>query len=188
VRRRILVLATSTVPTDRLHSTLADQQHEPAGEVEIRVVAPAAAISRLDWLTNAEDDARATAADQAAEVADALPADVEHAVVGDTDPVQAVEDTLRVFSADEIVVLRGPHDEPSWLEDGIADELRERLTIPVSQITVRADGDLRAMPEPPTPRPDPGPLPAPDPQPPNPDPGRPEPLDSSLGKQGLGTG
>lgn len=177
MRRRILVLATSTVPADRLHSTLVGREHEPAGEVEIRVVAPAAEITRLDWLTNAEDDARAAAAGQASEVADALPADVARVSVGDTDPVQAVEDALRVFSADEVVVLRGARDEPSWLEEGVAGELRERLAIPVSQITVRADGDLDAIPEPPTPRPDPGPLPAPDPQPPNPDPGRPEPLD-----------
>ena len=147
------------------------------GEVEIRVVAPAAQISRLDWLTNAEDDARAAAAGQAAEVAGALPAEVADASVGDSDPVQAVEDALRVFAADEVVVLRGPRDEPSWLEEGIVGELRERFAIAVSEITVRADGDLSAVPEPPTPRPDPGPLPAPDPEPPNPDPGRPEPLD-----------
>ena len=176
MRRRILVLATTTVPTDRLHSALADRE-QPPGEVEIRVVAPAAAISRLDWLTNAEDDARAAAADQAAGVADALPADAVDASVGDTDPVLAVEDTLRVFPADEVVVLRGARDEPSWLEEGIEDELRERLAIPVSRLTVRATGDLRVVPEPPTPRPDPGPLPTPDPQPPAPDPGRPEPLD-----------
>lgn len=185
MRRRILVLATSTVPADRLHSTLVGRQHEPPGEVEIRVVAPAADISRLDWLTNAEDDARAAAAGQASGVADALPADVARVSVGDTDPVQAVEDTLRVFPADEVVVLRGARDEPSWLEEGVAGELRERLAIPVSQITVPAGGELGgAIPEPPTPRPDPGPLPPPDPEPPNPDPGRPEPLDTKTSGTG----
>jgi hypothetical protein len=176
VRRRILVLATTTVPTERLHAALADQRRPP-GEVEIRVVAPAADISRLDWLTNAEDDARAAAADQAIEVASALPADDARGSVGDTDPVLAVEDTLRVFAADEVVVLRGPRDESSWLEEGITEELRARLAIPVNQITVRSHHDLQTVPEPPTPRPDPGPLPHPDPQPPDPDPGRPKPLD-----------
>jgi hypothetical protein len=32
------------------------------------VVAPASGISRLDWLTNAEDDARADAAERAGEL------------------------------------------------------------------------------------------------------------------------
>lgn len=134
---KILVLATSSVPADRLGAALADQR-KPT-EVEIRVVAPAAEISRLDWLTNAEDDARAIAAGQAAEVADALPADVSDASVGDADPVQAVEDALRVFPADEVVVLRGPRAETTWLEEGIAGNLRRRLAIPVTQIFVKGD-------------------------------------------------
>jgi hypothetical protein len=175
VSRRILVVATSSIPTDRLRSALAGR--EAPDDVEIRVVAPASRISRLDWLTNAEDDARATAAEQAEDVAEALPEDVEGVETGDSDPLQAVEDALRTFPADEVVILRGPREEATWLEEGFADAVRERFEGPVSQVVVRAGGEAVDFPEPPTPRPDPGPLPPPDPEPPNPDPGRPEPLD-----------
>ena len=173
--RRILVVATSSTPTDRLRSALAGR--DAPDDVEIRVVAPASRISRLDWLTNAEDDARATAAEQAEGVAEALPEDVQGVETGDSDPVQAVEDALRTFPADEVVILRGPREESSWLEEGFADAVREAFRGPVSQVVVRGGGEVVDFREPPVPRPDPGPLSPPDPKPPNPDPGRPQPLD-----------
>lgn len=52
-------------------TTVADESElrdELAGAGEVRVVAPAAKVSRLAWLTGAEDDARAEA-DRAAQSA-----------------------------------------------------------------------------------------------------------------------
>ena len=62
--------------------------------------------SRLQWLTNAEDDARAEAERTAEQVAQATAGEAEHveAEAGDSDPLLAVEDALRTFAADEIVV------------------------------------------------------------------------------------
>ena len=56
--RRLLVVVT----TDVTDATVNEFVRRSAGEdAEVRVVAPAVGISRLDWLTNAEDDARADA-------------------------------------------------------------------------------------------------------------------------------
>ena len=76
------------------------------GDVEVKVVAPAVKQSRLQWLTNAEDDARAEAERTAEKVAQATADEAEHveAEAGDSDPLLAVEDALRTFQADEIVV------------------------------------------------------------------------------------
>jgi hypothetical protein len=52
------------------------------------VVAPASGISRLDWLTNAEDDARADAAERADELAQVAPTDDVESRVGDSDPIK----------------------------------------------------------------------------------------------------
>ena len=62
-------------------------------------------------MTNAEDDARADAAERADELAEAAPTDDVESLVGDSDPMKAIEDALRTFPADELIVVtltRGP--------------------------------------------------------------------------------
>ena len=82
---------------------------------EIRVVAPASDMSALEWLMNDEDDARARAEHMADSTATAVADDAAvEAETGDTDPIQAAEDALRVFAADRILVVFRPQDEASW--------------------------------------------------------------------------
>jgi hypothetical protein len=108
VPRRLLVVATASVPAADLRTSVRAHAGEDA---EMLVVAPASGISRLDWLTNAEDDARADAAERADELAEAAPTDDVESLVGDSDPMKAIEDALRTFPADELIVVtltRGP--------------------------------------------------------------------------------
>lgn len=63
----MLVVATASVPETELRERVRAHAGEDA---EVLVVVPASNISKLDWLTNAEDDARADAAQLAEEVAD----------------------------------------------------------------------------------------------------------------------
>ena len=126
--KRVLVLATVPVPEDVLREALRE-----ADDADIHVVAPASDISRLDWLTNAEDDARFEAAEVAEQTAGEVGADAE---VGDTDPVQALEDALREYPADEVVVAVPEGDDAEWLEDDAGERARERLGVPVRQVTL----------------------------------------------------
>ena len=103
-RKKLLVVATAPVEPGPLR----DAVREHAGQdAEIRVVAPASDVSPLQWLASDEDAAR----DKASEVASEAAATVEpeatrtEAEVGDTDPVQAIEDALRTFPADEVLVV-----------------------------------------------------------------------------------
>jgi hypothetical protein len=130
---RILVVPTSKIGTDEINSAVGARFGENA---EVRVIAPASGISRLDWLTNAEDDARADAADRATEVADALPTNATDAGVGDTDPLQAIEDALRTFDADEVVMIMRTDDEASWLESRAGESASERFAVPVTHLVV----------------------------------------------------
>ncbi len=103
----------------------------------VHVVAPAVRQSRLQWLTNAEDDARAEAQRTAEEVASATEGEAEHveAEAGDSDPLLAVEDALRTFDADEIVVVTRTGDNASWLEEGAAETIAARFPqLPVKTI------------------------------------------------------
>ena len=109
------VLVVTTVAADE-----SELRGELEGAEEIRVVAPAAKISWLDWLTNAEDDARGEAARAAEQVADALGGETRVEVdrtSENTDAAADVADALRTFPADEIVVLTRAGEDASWLED-----------------------------------------------------------------------
>jgi hypothetical protein len=87
---------------------------------EVLVVVPALASMR-ESLTGAVDDRREDAEATAAALESRLPgARVE---VGADDPALAVEDALRVFGADEVLVVGG---------DGMLEAIRERVAIPVS--------------------------------------------------------
>lgn len=98
--------------------------------------APASKISWLDRLTNAEDDARADATERAEATSNELPAEHVAAHVGDVDPLQAIEDALRMFPADEIVVLTAPNEEATWLETGLGENARERFSLPVTDLII----------------------------------------------------
>jgi hypothetical protein len=89
---------------------------------EVLVVVPALASTR-ESLTGAVDDRRGDAEATAAALESRLPgARVE---VGADDPALAVEDALRLFGADEVLVAG---------DDGMLDAIRERVALPVSRV------------------------------------------------------
>lgn len=91
-------------------------------DVEVLVVVPALA-SKTEALTGAVDDRRDDAEATAAALESSLPgARVE---VGADDPALAVEDALRVFGADEVLVAG---------DDAMFEAIRERVALPVSRI------------------------------------------------------
>jgi hypothetical protein len=134
--RRILVVTTVPVPGDRLRAELGARGD---GDVEVRVISPASDVSRLEWLANDEDDARAEAERKAEQTARSADARVVDAGVGDPDPLKAIEDALREWPADEVVVITPPEDEANWLESD-ADEVRERFGAPITHLKLSPSG------------------------------------------------
>ena len=111
IMRNVLVISSSEWPVAALRAALGDDVGE------LRVVVPAVRQSRLQWLTNADDDARERADDAASSIAEALPSQETEASAGDSDPLLAAEDALREFAADEVVVVTRPDEEATWLEE-----------------------------------------------------------------------
>ena len=119
-RRNVLVISSVEHPVAVLREAL-------GGDVdELKVVVPAVKQSRLQWLTNADDDAREEAAGAAASIDETTPETVQ-AEAGDSDPLQAAEDALANFDADELVVVTRPDDEATWLEEGRAEDIERRF-------------------------------------------------------------
>jgi hypothetical protein len=133
--KRLLVVATVQVE----ETILRDRVREHVGQdAEVRVVAPASDLSPLQWLATDEDEARGEAADIARSVERAVQPEAGRVEteVGDSDPVQAIEDALRQFPADEVVVVTRPGDDAGWLEKDSAAEASERFGLPVTHLVV----------------------------------------------------
>lgn len=137
--RHVLVVTTASVSDGALREHVrAHTEGEPAA---VRIVAPASDLSRLAWLASAEDDARAQAEERAQRLATAVApvAETSEAGVGDADPVQAIEDALRTFPADELVLVTHPKDKASWLEEGAPAEAFAVFKLPITHLVVDED-------------------------------------------------
>jgi hypothetical protein len=131
----MLVVATAPVEPELLR----DRVREHAGaDAEVRVVAPASDLSPLQWLATDEDEARAEAAEIAARAESAVEPEAAgvETEVGDPDPVQAIEDALRQWPAEEVLVVTRPGDDATWLEKDAAEEASERFGVPVTHLIV----------------------------------------------------
>ena len=134
--RRLLVVTTG--PADEAVLREEVRQHAAGEEAEIHVVAPASELSPLQWLASDEDRARAKAGSVAREATKAVKetGEVEEAEVGDPDPVQAIEDALRTFPADELIIVTRPGEEATWLEKGSPEEAFARFDLPVTHLVL----------------------------------------------------
>ena len=133
--RRILVIANETVGGHTLRSMILEKSLDVREEV--LVVTPALNSPLKHWVSD-EDGARAAAQrrldDSLAKLADAgVQARGE---VGEDDPLQAIEDALRTFGADEIIISTHPEGRSNWLERGVVENARERFAVPITHVVV----------------------------------------------------
>jgi len=136
--RRVLVVANETVGGEELMDAIGELA--VAGKTRFYVVSPAL-NSRLKTWTSDEDPARLAAQKRLDATLERLSSlDVEaHGTVGDVDPLVAVEDAVRVFRPQEIVVSTHPAGRSNWLERGVVTALRERYDVPVTHVVVDLD-------------------------------------------------
>ena len=131
--RRILLIADDDCAPDDLGGAIADMS--PRG-VEAFVVAPALGSRTARWTGDErayEDAAKHLEATLAALAA--LNVDAR-GHVGSHDPLQAIDDGLREYPADEILIAVHGRDQSNWLEKGIVDDARVRYPLPVRAVTV----------------------------------------------------
>ena len=133
--RRILVIANETVGG----RPLLERIRELASDANARVLVVTPALnSPLRHLASDEDAARAAAQDRLDRSLSTLATNGIQArgQVGDGDPLQAIEDALRTFGADEIVISTHPEGRSNWLERGVVEHARERFAVPIHHVVV----------------------------------------------------
>ncbi len=135
-RHRLLVVANETVGGEALLAEIRDRCR--GRRCEIMVVTPALARSRASHWASDVDEAIELAR-QRMELS--LIAIEELGLkakgeVGDSDPNVAIEDALRVFPADEILISTHPPERSRWLEHGVVERAREQIDLPISHVVV----------------------------------------------------
>jgi hypothetical protein len=133
--RRILVIANETVGGETLREEIRRRAEDY--DERVRVICPTL-LSRVRFVASDEDAARAQAQERLAHSLSRLRevgvnCDGE---VGEADPLQAIEDQLRTFGADEIIISTHPEGRSLWLERGIVQAARERFDVPITHVVV----------------------------------------------------
>ena len=127
--RRLLVIVIEPLEDPGAIREVADLASADRGDggTEVMVLSPVR-IGFLDrWASDVEGARREAQQRLVISVASLAAADVQaEARVGDEDPVQAVEDVIGGFPADEVVLVSAAGEEDEGVS-AAADELRQRL-------------------------------------------------------------
>ncbi len=136
---KLLVLTTEPITATQLRGALPTGT-DPA-DAEVMVVAPALHSSALRFWFSDADEAIAKAEAVQRESVDQLGAEgvSASADTGEGDPIEAVQDALRTFPADRIVVFSHPRGDRRYREAIDDGDLQERFGLPVDRAEVAAD-------------------------------------------------
>jgi hypothetical protein len=136
--KRILVVANETVGGRKLRDLI--QERSEGVHEEVLVVAPALNSPLRTW-TSDEDAARVAAQERLdASLGRLRDAGINaRGEVGDGDPLQAIEDALRTFGADEVILSTHPEGRSNWLERGVVEGARERFAVQITHVVVDLD-------------------------------------------------
>jgi hypothetical protein len=132
---RVLVVANETVGGSQLLETI--RERIAGRDARVLVVCPALNSPLRHWASD-EDDARQKAQERLdASLATMQGVDIQASgEIGDGDPIQAIEDALRTFRPDELIVSTHPVGKSHWLERGVVEKARERFALPVTHVVV----------------------------------------------------
>jgi hypothetical protein len=141
--QRILVIANETVAGRALREAVEDAAE--GYRANVLVVSPALNSPLRHWASD-EDQARAAAEERIRRsIAELEKLGISaRGEVGDADPVQAIEDALRTFGADRIVISTHPEGRSNWLERGVVTSARERFAVPITHVVVDLEAEAEA--------------------------------------------
>jgi GABA permease len=139
---RILVVANETVGGDEL---LNEIRNRSAGRhTRVLVVCPALNSPIRHW---ASDEGRARQSAQArldTSLTSLRTAGLEASgEIGDADPIQAIEDAVRTFRPDELIVSTHPPGRSHWLEHGVVEKAGTRFDVSLIHVVVDLDAAER---------------------------------------------
>ncbi|MET0306065.1 MAG: hypothetical protein ABW196_07535 [Solirubrobacterales bacterium] len=140
-KHRLLVVANETVGGGALQEEIRERCRER--DCEILIVTPAHSVSRAEHWASDIDEAIELAR-QRMELSllaiEGLGLEAR-GEIGDSDPNVAIEDALRVFPADEIVISTHPPHRSRWLEHGVVERASREIDLPITHVVVDLDAE-----------------------------------------------
>lgn len=139
---RVLIVANETVGSRALLTAL-QSRLEGAPRSEVLVVTPPLARTAAEHWSSDIDRGIAEAQNRLDASVGAMRAegiDVTGRLGDHHDPNQAIEDALKIFPADEVIISTHPPQRSRWLESGVVETARAELPQPVTHVVV----DLQA--------------------------------------------
>ena len=138
--RRILVIANETVGGGPLRKQI--EERSAGYDTTVLVVSPALNSPIRHWASD-EDPAREEARQRLEASLQRLRENGIEASgeVGDADPLQAIEDAVRTFGPDEIIISTHPEGRSHWLERGVVSGARERFAVPITHVVVDLEAE-----------------------------------------------
>ncbi len=133
---RILVLATDELTGPELVEEFCARLRDV--EAEVMVIAPAVERTPFHHALGDVDTAAMEAGRRLETSLDELrragiPALGE---IGDSDPIVAAEDALRLFAADEVLIVAHADDQARWFENGLFERAKQELRPAVRMLSV----------------------------------------------------
>jgi hypothetical protein len=144
--RRILVVANQTAGGRELLEEIGNRCR--GQKCEVMLVSPALVGSRAErWASDIDAGLDLARQRMARSVTALRGIGVEvRAEVGDPDPNMAIEDALRVFPADEIVISTLPPEQSRWLEHEVVERTRREVELPMTHVIVDLDAERATTP------------------------------------------
>jgi broad specificity polyphosphatase/5'/3'-nucleotidase SurE len=133
---KLLVVASEPISARQLRAAVGDGATD--NQTEVMVVAPALQESAVRfWLSDA-DQAIARAEEVRQETVQSLDEEGVAASgdTGESDALDAIQDALRTFAADRIVLFTHPGSQQRYREDVAPSEVEDRFGLPVDRATV----------------------------------------------------
>ena len=132
---RVLVIADESCWPPDLEAAFADRRDRP---LTVLVLAPVLGSRTARWTG---DEHAYQAATEHLDATLAALADLgidARGRIASHDPLQAADDGLQSFPADEILFAVHPATDANWLEDGVVEAARTRYPLPVREIDLAA--------------------------------------------------
>jgi hypothetical protein len=131
----VLVVANQTAESDELLAALRERAER--GDCEFTVLIPATPHG-ISWAANMYSDAGAEEAeahrDAMVERMRSTGIEVRDTIVGDPDPLAAIEDACNLGSYDELIVSTLPHRVSKWLHLDLPRKAEHATGLPVTTV------------------------------------------------------
>ena len=143
-KRHVLVVAERMLHGEELRQQL---QPEPGVDLELDVLSPVMASRRHHWAGDVDREREQAQVRLEASLAWARQQGfVAKGEVGDPDAMRAIEDELRDFGADEVIIVTHPSERTTWLANRMVSHLKRQLEVPVREIVMGDEHDRSSTP------------------------------------------